>query len=201
MNKTLAALAFAAAGVVAVPAAAQSMTGTQANPNHDGWFVNGQVGSAHLDQGPYSGHDTGYQLSGGYRWALSDDALLGIEGGYNDLGNIKASKTFRSGDVKDYSRGKLRGWMLGANGHFNINPNWYVSARGGLYQWDGHGVSNNENPLNRSPSELDWYAGVGFGYDFNNDFSLGLDYDYYHAKKHDVNLTQDMISVAGEYRF
>ncbi len=201
MKKTIAALAITAAlGMAAAPAAfAQSVPSAG---QHDGWFVNGQVGSAQLDKGAYDGHDTGYQLTGGYRWALSPSALLGIEGGYNDLGNIKASKAFHSGDVYDTRRSKLRGWMLGANGHFNINPNWYVSARAGLYAWKGHGMSNNETPIVRtSLDKTDWYGGVGFGYDFANNVSLGLNYDYYHAKKDHVDLSTDMISVGAEYRF
>lgn len=201
MKKTITALAITAAlGMAAVPAAfAQSvpMAG-----QHDGWFINGQAGSTKMNHDAYDGHDTGYQLTGGYRWALSPSALLGIEGGYNDLGNIKASKAFRSGDVYDTKRSQLRGWMLGANGHFNINPNWYVSARAGLYAWKGHGMSNNDTPVIRNGlDKTDWYGGVGFGYDFDNNVSLGLNYDYYHAKKDRVNLSSDMISVGAEYRF
>jgi len=198
-KKIIAALAItAAAGLVSAPAAfAQT-----APPHHDGWFVNGQVGSAHMDHNEYDGHDTGYQLTGGYRWELGPSALLGVEAGYNDLGNIDANKAFHSGKVYDTSRSQLRGWMVGANGHFNITPNWYVGARAGLYSWKGHGVAHNETPVFKtSLDKTDWYTGVGFGYDFANNFSLGLNYDYYHAKKDHVDLSTDMISVGGEYRF
>ncbi|HET6586600.1 MAG TPA: porin family protein [Oleiagrimonas sp.] len=200
MKKTLAALALAAAGMVAVPAAfAQSAP----PPHHDGWFVNGQVGRTQMNNDWYDGHDTGYQLTGGYRWALGQSTLLGIEGGYNDLGNINfdPGNVFNSNDVYNRTQSELHGWMLGANGHFNLNPNWYVSARAGLYQWKGHGLSNNENPLRRDLDKTDWYTGVGFGYDFASNFSVGLNYDYYHAKKDDVDLSTDMVSVGAEYRF
>lgn len=198
MKKTILAFALAAAGVVAVPAAfAQS-----APPSHqDGWFVNGQVGRTHMNSNWYDGHDTGYQLTGGYRWAMGQSTLLGVEAGYNDLGNIDVDNVFNSQDVYNHSQSELHGWMLGANGHFNLNPNWYISARAGLYQWKGHGLSDNENPLNRSLDKTDWYAGAGFGYDFASNFSVGLNYDYYHAKKDHVDLSTDMVSVGAEYRF
>jgi OOP family OmpA-OmpF porin/outer membrane immunogenic protein len=199
MKKTIIALAIAAAGTIAVPAAfAQSMP----NANHDGAFVKGQVGRTHMDHDRYNGHDTGYQLTGGYRWAVGSSALLGVEGGYNDLGNIKAKNVFHSGDVYNTRRSQLRGWMLGVNGHFNLNPNWFINAHTGVYSWKGHGMSNNETPvLHNSLDKTSWYAGAGFGYDFSNNFSLGLNYDYYRAKKDNVDLSTDMISVGGEYRF
>ena len=66
MKKTLLALAFASAGLLAVPAAF-----AQSAPTHnDGWFVNGNVGRTSIDKGPYDDHDTGYAIGGGYRWAV-----------------------------------------------------------------------------------------------------------------------------------
>ncbi|HEX7338332.1 MAG TPA: porin family protein [Rhodanobacteraceae bacterium] len=197
MKKTIAALAIATAGMLALPAAFAQTAPT----HHDGWFVNGQVGQTHINNSLYDGHDTGYQLTGGYRWALGQNVLLGVEGGYNDLGNIDVDHAFTSKDVFNRSQSELHGWMLGANGHFNINPNWYVSARAGLYQWKGHGLSNNSNPLRRSLDKTDWYSGVGFGYDFANNVSVGLNYDYYHAKKDRLDLSTGMVSVGAEYRF
>jgi len=81
MKKTLLALAFASAALLAVPAAF-----AQSAPTHnDGWFVNGNVGRTSIDKGPYDGHDTGYGINGGYRWAVNPSVALGVEAGYNDL--------------------------------------------------------------------------------------------------------------------
>ena len=98
-------------------------------------------------------------------------------------------------------KSKLHGWTVGVNGHINITPNWYVSARTGIYQWKGQGLSNDVNPLYRSLSKTDFYGGAGFGYDFSNHVSVGLDYDYYQAKKDHVNLSSNVVSVSAEYRF
>lgn len=198
MKKTLIALALAAAGAVAMPSAfAQSVPGG----SKTGWFVGAKAGQASLDKGAYDGHDTGYAINGGYRWSVSPYAALGFEAGYNDLGNIKVKNAFNSNPVVSNPKSELHGWTLGGTGHFNITPNWYASARAGIYQWKGHGLSNNDNPLRRSLDKTDWYGGVGFGYDFTNNFSLGLNYDYYHAKKDHVDLSSDMVSVSAEYRF
>jgi OmpA-OmpF porin, OOP family len=197
MKKTLLALAFASAGLLAVPAAF-----AQSAPTHnDGWFVNGNVGRTSIDKGPYDGHDTGYAIGGGYRWAFSPQVALGVEAGYNDLGNIHVKNIFNSNDVVQQGRSQLHGWTAGVNGHFNIAPNWYLSARGGIYGWKGHGLSNNENPIRTGLDDTSWYAGAGVGYDFSNNVSVGLNYDHFDAKKDRVDLSTDMVSVSAEYRF
>lgn len=197
MKKTLIAIAFVTAGgLAAVPAFAQSYPNDNA-----GWFVGGKVGDAHLDKGAYNGSDTGYEVDGGYRWAVSPSAALGFEVGYNDMGNIKLSNAFNSNPVVANPKSSLHGWTFGGTGHFNITPNWYVSARAGIYQWNGDGLSNDQNPLYRSLSKTDFYGGAGFGYDFSNRFSVGVNYDYYGAKKDNVDLSTNLYSVSAEYRF
>ena len=198
MKKSLLALAFATAGLMAAPTVF-----AQSAPNSNGgWFVNGNVGRTSIDKGPYHGHDTGYGINGGYRWAVNPSVALGVEVGYNDLGNIHAKNVFNSDRVVDRQKSQLHGWTAGVNGHFNIDSNWYVSARTGIYGWKGHGMSNNDLPSSHHHlDDTSWYAGAGFGYDFTNNFSVGLNYDYYNAKKHHVNLSSDMVSVSAEYRF
>lgn len=199
MKKTLIALALGTAALAAVPAFAQSTP-----DNNSGWFVGGNIGRVSLSNSTYySGHDTAYAIDGGYRWSVAPNVALGVEAGYNDLGNIKLGNAFTGRPIVAYpsNDSRLHGWTFGVNGHFNITPNWYVSARTGLYQWRGHGLSNDSNPLYRNVSKTDFYGGAGFGYDFSNHFSLGLDYDYYGAKKDRVNLSSDVVSVSAEYRF
>jgi OOP family OmpA-OmpF porin/outer membrane immunogenic protein len=197
MKKSLLALAFATAGLMAAPAVF-----AQSAPNgNGGWFVNGNVGRTSIDKGPYDGHDTGYGINGGYRWAVNPSVALGAEIGYNDLGNIHAKNVFNSDRVVNRNKTQLHGWTAGVNGHFNLSPNWYISARTGIYGWKGHGMSNDDLPARHSLDDTSWYAGAGFGYDFTNNFSLGLNYDYYNAKKHNVDLSTDMVSVSAEYRF
>ncbi|HEX7815472.1 porin family protein [Dyella sp.] len=197
MKKTLLALAFATAGLLSVPAAFAQ----DAKTDNGGWFINGNVGRTSIDKGPYDDHDTGYALNGGYRWAVNPSVALGVEAGYNDLGNIHAKNVFNSRPVVDGTKSQLHGWTAGVNGHFNLTPNWYLSARGGIYGWRGHGLSNDDLPSRHNLNDTSWYAGAGVGYDFTNNVSVGINYDYYDAKKHNVDLSTDMVSISAEYRF
>ncbi|MEO7072074.1 MAG: porin family protein [Rhodanobacter sp.] len=196
-NKTLLALALSTAGALA---ASGAMAQNAPMPN-GGWFLNGNVGQTSISHGNYDDQATGYAVNGGYRWALSPSAAVGVELGYNDLGNIRAKNIFNSDPVVRDSKSELHGWTAGVNGHFNLTPNWYVSGRTGIYGWKGHGLSNNENPVRTGLDDTSWYAGAGVGYDFSNNVSVGLNYDYYDAKKQQVNLSTDMVSVSAEYRF
>ncbi len=196
-NKTLLALALSAAGLFGASAAS-----AQSGPGQNGgWFIGGNVGQASVNHGPYDDSATGYAINGGYRWALSPSAAVGVELGYNDLGNIHPKNVFNSQPVVADGKSQLHGWTTGVNGHFNLSPNWYVSARTGIYGWKGHGLSNEVNPIRKGLDNTSWYAGAGVGYDFSNNVSLGVNYDYYDAKKQNVNLSTDMISVSAEYRF
>jgi OOP family OmpA-OmpF porin/outer membrane immunogenic protein len=196
-NKTLLALALTTAGALAASGAIAQSAPTQ----NGGWFLNGNVGQTSINHGNYDDQATGYAINGGYRWALNPSAALGMELGYNDLGNIHAKNIFNSQPVVQDNKSELHGWTAGVNGHFNLTPNWYVSGRTGLYSWKGHGLSNDANPVRKGLDDTSWYAGAGVGYDFSNNVSVGLNYDYYDAKKQQVNLSTDMVSVSAEYRF
>lgn len=197
MRNTAIALAVATA-LVAAPAFAQDTYGNTAN---NGFFVNGNVGASNIKHGINEGDDTGYAINGGYRWALAPNFAIGPEIGYNDLGNIKVKNVFNSNPVVAPGKASLHGWTFGANAHYNFTPNWYVSGRGGLYAWSGEGMSNNINPVSTHDDGDGWFGGVGVGYDFTPHFGVGLNYDYYHADKDNLNLTTDMVSAQAEYRF
>ena len=197
MNKTLLALAFASAGLLAVPAAF-----AQSTPTHnDGWFINGNVGQASLNHGPYDDSSTGYGINGGYRWAVNPSVALGAEVGYNDLGNIHARNIFNSSPVIERGKSQLHGWTAGANARFDLSRDWYLSGRAGVYSWTGHGLSNEVNPVRKSLDDTSWYAGAGVGYNLNRNLSVGLNYDYFDAQRRNVDLSTDMVSVSAEYRF
>jgi OOP family OmpA-OmpF porin len=216
MKKSLYALAIAATALCTLPALAQDMqskTADAAPASTDGnfqpnqavgsgnWFINGNVGQAHINQGPYKDHPTTYALNGGYRWKVGQDMGLGVEVGYNDLGNFKAKNAFNNSDINlTKQRNALRGWTVGVNGKINVWQGLYVSGRAGAYGWKGHGYSNQD--INRHDlNKVNYFAGAGVGYDISQNFSLGLAYDYYHAKKDHVSLSTDTASLTAEYRF
>lgn len=165
------------------------------------WFINAEVGEAHVATGPFNDHPTAYAINGGYRWKVGQDMGLGVEIGYNDLGNYKIKNSFNSNDVNLKSRrNALRGWTAGVNGKFNVWRGVYISGRGGVYGWKGDGYKNQS--INRKHlDQVDYYLGAGVGYEVNNNFSVGVAYDYFHAGKSGINLNNDTASVTAEYRF
>jgi OOP family OmpA-OmpF porin/outer membrane immunogenic protein len=194
MKNTLIAIALATAGLAAIPLT------SKAADNNGGFFINGNVGDSNVSKGLYDDDDTGFGANVGYRWAVAPNVLLGVEGGYTDLGSISPKNQYRGLGVPD---AEISGWNLGANGHFNLTPNWYVSGRAGFFRADVKGgyFDPNGAVVRVDDTANKWYAGAGFGYDFSNNFGIGLNYDYYKADKSNLDLNADMISVSAEYRF
>ncbi len=187
MNKMIVtALAVAVAAVASASSAARA----------DGFFVDGRYGRSDFDG---SGKDVALGVNGGYRWGA-----FGLEGGYTDLGSLDHGYAYigtpGGGSSGLHSGIDLSGWTVGANGHFNLNPNWYLSARAGLFHWkadvDLVGVAQNAEF-----SGSDWYAGVGVGYDVSERFGVGLNYDRYRAGKSGLDFDADALSVNTEFRF
>jgi OOP family OmpA-OmpF porin/outer membrane immunogenic protein len=195
MKSTLLAIALTSAGFMALPAA-------QAADN-SGFFINGNIGQSNLSKGIYDGNDTGYGANIGYRWAVAPSFLLGVEGGYADLGSF-APRSF-----SNISNASLKGWNAGINAHWNLTNNWYLSGRTGYFRGNLKGsyvtafdpTTNIYVVSSVNGNNNNWYTGAGFGYDFNNNLSVGLNYDYYKSSKSGLNLSPSLVSVSAEYRF
>lgn len=194
MKTTLFAIALATAGLTAIPLT------SHAADNQSGFFINGNVGQSNVDKGVYDDDDTGFGANFGYRWAVTPSVLLGVEGGYTDLGEFSTKNRYNGLGLR---KAELSGWTLGVNGHFNVTDNWYISGRTGWFRGDVKGgYLDPEGVAVRVDDTSDkWYAGAGFGYDFSNNFSVGLNYDYYKADKKNLDLNSDLVSVSAEYRF
>ena len=193
MKNTILAIALATTGLLALPAIGHAA-------DTSGFFINGNVGQSNLSKGAYDDTDTGYSANFGYRWAVAPNALLGLEGGYTDLGSISPKSSYSTYGLGD---AKVNGWNLGVNAHVNVTDNWYLSGRTGLFRADIKGgyLDDLGVPVRVDDTSNKWYAGAGVGYDFNNNFSLGLNYDYYKTDKNGLTFNPDMVSVSGEYRF
>lgn len=200
MKSNLAASFLACAGIIAASSVSHAEGG------NGGFFINGNIGQTKLnnnfDENLYSNDtsDTGYGINGGYRWAINPSVALGFEGGWANIGSFDPNATF---DTPNLRRAELSGWNLGANGHFNITPNWYVSARGGLFRADVKGsyvIDLAAPQIDVDSTSNKYYAGVGFGYDFGK-VSIGLTYDRYKASEEKVNFSPNLSSISAEYRF
>ena len=196
MKTTLLAIALASAGILAAPLAAHAQA-----QDKGGFFINGNVGKANVDDGVYDDDDTGFAGNLGYRWAVSPGFAIGVEGGYTELGQFspRSNVVLPPGDLLvDAER---KGWTA-VNGHFNLTDNWYLSGRTGLFRADVTGDYLAAGiPVRVDETSSKWYAGAGFGYDFSNNFSVGLNYDHYEVDKSNLNLNSDLVSVSAEVRF
>ncbi|MDC8011957.1 porin family protein [Tahibacter soli] len=183
-TKMVLALALGLAGVTALPAAMA-----------DGLFISGNVGQSDLKKGDYD-KDTAFAINGGYRWGA-----FGLEAGYNDFGSLEDKYSTISGAVRD--KIDLTGWNLGVNGKVNFAENWYVSGRAGVFRWDADtdfGLAAGPR-TRRDEKGTDWYAGVGVGYDVNQNFGVGLAFDRFKADGKVAEYTTNRTSVTAEYRF
>ena len=196
MRSTVFAIALAAAGL-GVPALSHA---EDANGPNGGFFVNGNVGRTNLDKGAYNDDDTGYAGNIGYRWALNPNVALGIEGGYADLGKFSPRDSAAGLGI---NRASVKGWTAGVNGHFNLTPQWYLSGRAGLFRADVKGgyLDGAGDPVLVDDTSSKYYAGAGFGYDFTNNFSVGVNYDYYKANTAGLKVDPNLVSVSAEVRF
>ena len=204
--KKLAIPAALAAAMFSHTALAQNTGGDAYRPSlsvgEGAWFVTGNVGrtdggtAGRFGTGNFNflesneGRQTGYGVSGGYRWKVSDRWGVGAELGYVDLGNFRVRNVFNDDPVdQTEARNALRGWTAGANARVNLTPDWYLGMRGGYFR----ASDNTTDYFNTVGQELrvrsgrdadrhSWYAGVGTGWNATENFSVGLHYDYHRAK-------------------
>ncbi len=199
MKKTLFAIALATAGFAGVPAVFAQSAPTQTA--QQGWYVGAEAGYSSLDKGPYNDGNVAGGIKGGYRFAISPNTSVGVEAGYQYLGQVDARGA--SGDSS--LRSKLEGPTLGASLRYNFTPNWYGEVRGGAFYAQGQGLTNSDDPSYRRFDRTRYYAGVGVGYNITQNWSAGVNYNYYDGTSkggnRGVQLQTNAVTVAAEYRF
>lgn len=207
----------------ALVAASASASAADANGS---FFINAGVGQAQYHVGHTDGlgyklddKDTAGALRFGYAWKVGNGFDLGVEGGYVDLGKLVAKYHGENEDasliVNEKADIEASGWILGANGKYTFSNKWFVSARAGWFRSTADASYRYEEIYADAPDYREyasgdangngWYGGVGVGYDFAPNFSLGLNYDNYHGKaKTDLGSIDGNIgvyTVTAEFRF
>jgi opacity protein-like surface antigen len=143
----------------------------------DGLFLDGSVGNVARPAGNYDSTPV-TTVSLGYRWSWFD-----VEGGYVGF------------NQKPFGPSGAHAYTLGVGGHWNLDSNWFLTANAGALFYESRSWSSSGD-RNHS-SHTSWKAGVGAGYDFNQHFSLGLNYDWYEIE----HITVNGPSLKAEFRF
>lgn len=122
-------------------------------------YLGGGIGAAKTDT-----HETSWKLYGGYQF----NPTLGLELGYNDLGN------YRGSDIDS--------WTLAGTGTIPLGTNWSLIGKlGAAWNRPNFAGSSNSNEL---------LAGVGVGYSVNKNLGVRLEYENF-GKLSDTNAGGD----------
>lgn len=198
MNKKMLTLSMVAA-LAAVPAV--SMAAQPYGYDAGNWFLSGQVGQSRL-QSTIANQNTATSsaLMAGYRWNLNPMFQFGPEIGYATSGTFKDS--FQGTTAK----AKVDGFLAGVSGKVNFTPNWFMSFEGGYFeakQTTSGTTYVNTSLVSYSQNHTmgSFYTGIGVGYDFSPNMSLGLNYNNFQDKDNQVDLTSNVTALRLEVRF
>lgn len=176
-----------------------AMTATSVSAQDlNGFFLQGKLGSASASADDFDDEATSFQFNGGYRWGA-----FGIEAGYVDFSGFEGEN--RNFDLD----ADVSGFTLGGNFRTSFADSWYFGLRAGAFFWEADAdvvVPSSTSPnsfivVRRDADATDFYAGASVGYDFNEQFSVGLSYDYFGPEDDDVSLETNVLSLMAEVRF
>ena len=166
-----------------------------------------------------------YGALAGYRWSVDAPFYLGVEGGYANLNRIRFTNdsTLMLTDITgphtftSHSRitSKNEALLLGVNGKWELPGRYFITAHAGVARYRDDIRVHSTGTRDGLPTDgfsdryrsfdTDYYAGVGFGYDFSPQVSLSFTYDHYAPQykafgfKENVNV--DAYATAVEFRF
>lgn len=199
-----------------------------ASVTQTGAFVSITGGKSHFSVDRDAGGDarhpsedrnsTGFGVLGGYRWVVARPFALGVEAGYVRLGDTtwKAHYGGLSLQYDDRDRTKVSAFLAGINGKWDLPYDFTITAHAGVAHVRAKGDFTETGGLIFVPSttahiQHSWsgnrlYGGVGFGYDFDENFGLTLNYDRYSFKAdgpRDPGHTAHvgLLGLTAEYRF
>jgi OmpA-OmpF porin, OOP family len=207
---------------VAAAAALSFASFSAAAVTQDGAFIGVNGGRSHYSISHVNSNfndynDTAFGAVAGYRWVVDRPFSLGVEAGYVDLGRMTLSQGYITYSYEDKIKGQAL--LIGANGKWDLPHGFTITARAGFAhsrtKLDETITYSNYNIIGGKPGTEKYhqdsndngiYGGLGFGYDFNENFGITLTYDHYALKAE--NITGDkrtvnvgVTGVAAEYRF
>jgi hypothetical protein len=206
---------------VAAAAALSFVSLSASAATHDGAFIGVNGGGSQFDisHSNFSDkNDTAYGAVAGYRWVVDRPFAIGVEVGYVDLGKMTAVSSIGGpGYVDNFTyKFKSKAVLVGANGKWDLPHGFTITARAGIahsrsnYTIDSHaefmGATDDSRVYDVQSTDNAIYAGLGFGYDFNEHVGITATYDHYALKAEDVTGDKRTVNVGVfggslEYRF
>lgn len=141
----------------------------------------------------------------GFGGSLSDnDNAYSLRGGYFFNPNFAVEAFYSNLYDKSENNASLKGTAVGLGivGKYNFAPDqngFFIDGRTG-FAWgkiDAQVGSINDDSL----SSVKPYAGLGGGYDFNDNMGVSLNWDYLKASDDGISVTTRSLTAGFEYRF
>lgn len=146
--------------------------------------------------------DFGFKIHAGYRI----NPYFAVEGGYVDLGEIKADSVVSGGNPGTInSTLDNDGFFLGALGGYPISDEFFAYAKAGLIFWDGEAESranlvSGSSRASSSDDGTDFAFGLGASYRFSEQVGVRVDWDRYQLGG-DVDADVDLFSLGIQLHF
>lgn len=163
------------------------------------WATSSYTGVGYIDEGFFDDESFSSSFSLVYRFGET----LGLEAGYTSFGDFENDFRLGTGASGGEARADIDGFTIGLNWLGAINEQWYLTARAGLWIWDGEValVLPEVGTLRGEDDGTDFYAGLGFGYQFTERFGAGLGLSYYGADLDDEDTGLTIVGLNTNYRF
>jgi len=166
-------------------------------PAATGFYIDGAVGQASVDDLGIDDNDSAYRIGAGWRFLEN----FGAELGYVDLGTM-SEEVAVGGATASVSADGLTAGIAGKIPLHDASNGFYLSARGGMMWWDATGRARvGATTVVLDEDSNDFYVGVGGGYDFNEQFGVGVAFDRYKIGDQVADMDYDVLSLTGEVRF
>jgi OOP family OmpA-OmpF porin len=159
----------------------------------DGFYIGASVGNASLDE-DFDGlvvddDSTSYRIVAG--WQFND--YFALEGGYHNFGDFE--QTLNIAGVPSTVSLSADGFTLGGAGGVPVSERFALTARAGMYFWNGTAEVNNVSQA--TPEDSNLYLGAGIRFDVNERFQLTTDWTRYELE----GAVSGVFSVGLQYQF
>jgi hypothetical protein len=157
----------------------------------DGLYAGASVGKASLNEdfdGLVVDDDaTSFRIVVG--WSFND--YFSLEGGYHDFGDFEQDLGGGQGTAKL----SADGFTLGAVGSVPVSERFALTARAGMYFWNGSAEINNVSQA--TPEDSNLYLGAGVKFNVSKQFQLTADWTRYELE----DAASGVLSVGLLYQF